>query len=241
MHLLSTELAARAFDADAAFSAALAEFQSAEPTGSLLEEVRRAAGHGLAWYCRPSVEPGFYEVQLRHKAGAEISAKGESLTALLAGLLGYALAHDIAVAPGAQAAEPDKICDSCILSPGEQSEPKLKAESSPAPVAAEALVAPTPAVQVAAESLAAATSGAAVTEPVPDSGPATPLTAEQKAAAVAMIKALTPDQRRAFTISFRDVFKVPREAKAIAPLITQHRHLRFCDDWSIEAAGGVAE
>jgi hypothetical protein len=55
-----------------------------------------------------------------------------------------------------------------------------------------------------------------------------------------MIKALSADQRNKFTISFRDAFRVPREAKAIAPLITEVRHMEFCDRWSIEASGGVA-
>ena len=79
---------------------------------------------------------------------------------------------------------------------------------------------------------------AQVTDPEPD--PSTPLTDEQKAAAVAMIKALTPDQRHAFTISFRDAFRVDRSVKAIAPVIKQLQHLHFCDRWSIETVGGVA-
>jgi hypothetical protein len=58
--------------------------------------------------------------------------------------------------------------------------------------------------------------------------------------AVSMISSLSTEERKAFAISFRDAFRVPREAKAIAPLITQIRHLEFCDRWRIEAAGGVA-
>ena len=55
-----------------------------------------------------------------------------------------------------------------------------------------------------------------------------------------MIKAMNTEQRKSFTIAFRDAFKVPREAKSIAPLITEVRHMEFCDRWSIENAGGVA-
>jgi hypothetical protein len=96
--------------------------------------------------------------------------------------------------------------------------------------------------QAAAESLAATTSGTVVAEVVADPEPdATQLlTNEQKAVCVEMIKSLETDQRRAFTIAFRDAFRVPREAKAIAPLITEVRHMEFCDRWSITAAGGVA-
>jgi hypothetical protein len=77
-----------------------------------------------------------------------------------------------------------------------------------------------------------------VADPEPD--PSTPLTAEQKAVAINMIKALSADQRQSFTISFRDAFRVERSVKAIAPVIQQLQHLHFCDRWSIENAGGVA-
>ena len=273
MHRMSTELAKQAFDADAALSAALAEFQSEEFCGRIHEEARRAAGHGLSWHCRPS-EPGFYEVRLRHKAGAEICAEGKSVTALLAGLLGHPLAQDIAVLAAAQAAEPDKICDPCILSPGEQSRPEPTedrtglsytcdpagdttpcagwdpaarpqpwpsyAQAAPEPSAAKAALAAAQA-QVAAESLAAFTGGAVVTEPseyVPD--PATPLTDQEKALGVQMLREFDPPKRLAFTIAFRSAFRVPREAKGIKNLIVEWRHLQFFQTWETEATGGVA-
>jgi hypothetical protein len=219
---MSTELALRAFEADASFSAALAEFQSEIPLGiGPIEAARDASGYGFAWFSRPS-EPGFIEVRLRHKCGAETCAEGTSLVELLAGLLGLVWPQE------AQAAEPEGICSLRIMSPSEHAEPTAEPESLP--------------VQVAAESLAAATSGVVVAEPVadPEPDPTTPLTAEQKAVAVNMIKALSADQRQAFTISFRDAFRVERSVKAIAPVITELRHLQFCDRWSIEAAGGVA-
>ena len=222
MHPLSTELALRAFEADASFSAALAAFQAEVPLGiGPIEAARLATAHGFCWFSRPS-EPGFLEVRLRHKDGADSVAEGSSVAELLAGLLGLVWPQE------AQAAEPDKKCNFRILCPSEHAEPAAAPEPLP--------------VQVAAESLAAATSGVVVAEPVadPEPDPTTPLTTEQKAVAINMIKGLTADQRQAFTISFRDAFRVDRSVKAIAPVIQQLQHLHFCDRWSIENAGGVA-
>jgi hypothetical protein len=211
---MSTELALRAFDADVAFSTALAEFQSDAPVGvDPISAARDAARHGFSWFCRPS-EPGFIEVRLRHSGGADVAAEGTSIPELLAGLLGL-------VWPGeAQADESEEICATRIMSSSEHAE--LAAQPEP--------------VQVAAESLAAATCGVVVDEP----DPTTPLTADQKAVAVGVIKALSADQRQSFTIAFRDCFRVDRSVKAIAPVIQQLQHLHFCDRWSIENAGGVA-
>jgi hypothetical protein len=221
---MSTELALRAFEADASFSAALAEFQATVPDGiHPIQAARQAAALGFCWFSRP-IDEAFVEVRLRHSGGADSVAEGSSVPELLAGLLG------IVWPQAAQAAEPDGKCDSRIKCAGEQLEPEPPAEPDPFPV------------DVAAQSLAAATSGTIVAEPVadPEPDPATPLTAEQKAVAINMIKSLTADQRQSFTISFRDAFRVERSVKAIAPVITELRHLHFCDRWSIENAGGVA-
>lgn len=218
MHPMSVELALKAFEADQALSAALAKFQAeVDPGANPIEAARTAASHGFAWFSRPS-EPGFIEVRLRHSGGAETYAEGTSLAGLLAGLLGLVWPQE------AQAAEPDKKC-----------EKRIKADALPAQPEPEP-------VEAAAESLAAATSGTVVAEPVadPEPDPTTPLTDEQKAVAIGMIKSLSADQRQAFTISFRDAFRVDRAVKAIAPVITELRHLEFCDRWSIESAGGVA-
>jgi len=212
----------RAFEADASFSAALAAFQAEVPHGiGPIEAARLANGHGFCWFSRPS-EPGCVEVRLRHSGGADSVAEGSSVPELLAGLLGLVWPQE------AQAAEPEEKCSLRIMSPSEHAEPEAPAEPEP--------------VQVAAESLAAATSGTVVAEPVadPEPDPATPLTGEQRAVAINMIKSLTADQRQAFTISFRSAFAVDRAVKAIAPVITQLQHLHFCDRWSIENAGGVA-
>ena len=220
---MSTELALRAFEADASYSAALAEFQATVPENiHPIQAARQAAALGFCWFSRP-IDTDFVEVRLRHSGGADSVAEGSSVPELLAGLLG------IVWPQVAQAAEPDGICDLRIKCPSEHSEPV------PVTVTPEL-------VQVAAESLAAATSGVVVTEPVadPEPDPTTLLTAEQKAVAIGMIKSLTADQRQAFTISFRSAFAVDRAVKAIAPVIQQLQHLHFCDRWSIENAGGVA-
>jgi len=223
MHQMSTELALRAFEADASYSAALAEFQATVPDNiHPIQAARQAAALGFCWFSRP-IDTGFVEVRLRHSGGADSVAEGSSVPELLAGLLG------IVWPQVAQAAEPDGICDLRIKCSSEHSDPV------PVTVTPEL-------AQLAAESLAAATSGTVVAEPVadPEPDPSTPLTAEQKAVAINMIKSLTADQRQSFTISFRDAFRVERSVKAIAPVITELRHLHFCDRWSIENAGGVA-
>lgn len=248
-HHVSTELALKAFEADVAFNAALAQFQKDPPEGTIIAEVRRATGHGFSWFCRPSAR-GFFQVRLRHSGGAEISADGESVTALLAGLLGHPLAHDVAIV-AAQAAEPEQeeagpeealAVATNPRRPGCQGsayKAALITSSSPTFQACP----PASSAQAAAESLAAATGGAVVEEE-PDEAErgrlAVLLTDEQKAVCVDMIKALTTDQRKAFTIAFRHSFRVPRDERTIAPLITEVRHMEFCDRWSIENAGGVA-
>lgn len=67
-----------------------------------------------------------------------------------------------------------------------------------------------------------------------------PLSEEEKAAAISMIKAMATEQRKAFTKVFRETFQVPPEAKQVVPFITELQHLRFIDRYTVEAAGGVA-
>jgi hypothetical protein len=231
----TTDLDLRRFEADAAFSTALAELQAGEPAATIAAEAKRAVQYGFSWFTRPSLPDGFQMV-LRHEAGAAVSAHGASPTALLAGLLGHPLAHDWAPAPAVEAAEPDPgAAAEPSAAPAAEPEQQSTEEADPSPDQA----APA-AAQVAAESLAAATSGVVVAEVDEAERLAAPLTDRQKAVCIEMIKALGTEQRKAFTIAFRDAFRVPREAKAIAPLIVELRHLEFCDRWSVEAAGGVA-
>ena len=217
---MSTELALRAFEADVSFSTALAEFQSqADPGLNPVQAARAATAHGFSWLARPS-GPGLIEVRLRHSGGADAAAEGSCLSELLAGLLGMAPGDETPTAPPL---------------------PLQQSPQAPKPVRSmhESHTAPEPdPVEAAAESLAAATGGTVVEADEPD--PTTPLTAEQREAALEMVKAMDADQRKAFTISFRDAFRVDKSVKAIAPVITELRHLHFIDRFTVEAAGGVA-
>jgi hypothetical protein len=207
--LLSTELALKAFDADAAFSAALAQLQL-QTHGQGVANVLAAANEaGFCWLFRP-IDGEVTEAILRHSAGSEEKALGDDPLALILGLLGaFPLEQE------AQPAEPDK---------------KMRKAHKPAdPVAA---------VDVAAGSLAAATCGVVITEPAqPGRAPEDPLSDQEKAAAIQMIKEMDAAERKSFTISFRSAFKVPASEKAIAPLIVQFQHLDFVDRFTGEAMG----
>ena len=205
---LSTELALRAFEADQAFSTALAAVQASfKPGLSPIEAARAANAHGFAWLSRPcDDDPALVQVCLRHQGGAETAAVGENIAQLLAGLLG------IALQPATQTSEPEE------------------AGTEDAPVVC-------PAVRPAAPE----------PEPEPEpieehSKPAAQLLDEQqKATAVSMCKAMDAATRKAFTIAFRDAFRVDRDQRSIIPLITELKHLEFIDRFSIEAAGGISE
>jgi hypothetical protein len=216
---LHPELALRAFEADQAFSTALATFQAQasdhDTTAALLESANAV---GFCWLLRPAGS-GTTEVVLRHAGGAEEIALGDQPSDLLLGLLG-------GFTPSApQAAEPDKIMqDVQVLS---------EAPEGPDPAPPEPS-----AVAVAAESLAAATGGQVFE--LAEGDPATPLTDEQKATAVKMVSDLSPAARKSFAIAFRDGFSISKEEKSIVPCITELRHLQFVDRYTVEAAGGVA-
>lgn len=202
---LSTELALRAFEADQAFSTALAAVQASfKPGLSPIEAARAANAHGFAWLSRPcDDDPALVQVCLRHQGGAETAAVGENIAQLLAGLLG------IALQPAVQTSEPEGGTDD-------------------APVVCPAVRPATPEPEP---------------EPIEEhSEPAAQLLDEQqKVTAVSMCKAMDAATRKAFTIAFRDAFRVDRDQRSIIPLITELKHLEFIDRFSIEAAGGISE
>lgn len=204
---LSTELALRAFEADQAFSTALAAVQASfKPGLSPIEAARAANAHGFAWLSRPcDDDPALVQVCLRHQGGAETAAVGENIAQLLAGLLG------IALQPADQTSEPEQT--------GAEDAPVICPAVRPAAPAA-----PEP-------------------EPIEEhSEPAAQLLDEQqKATAISMCKAMDAATRKAFTIAFRDAFRVDRDQRSIIPLITELKHLEFIDRFSIEAAGGISE
>lgn len=209
---LSTELALRAFEADARFSTALSAFQAQSHGVSGLAAILATANqHGFSWIIKPKrgADDFQWQVSLRHGEGAEESAYGNEPESLLLYLLGFPLLSTTQ----APEAEPMQKAHS-----GQemQQEPELP---------------PVDAVEVA-------TAESAFEAPV--AGPETLLTEQQQADARKLVQQLNAEQRKAFTISFRDAFKVPREVKAIAPLITELQHLHFVDRFTIEMAGGVA-
>jgi len=204
---LSTELALRAFEADAAFSAALAELQPQLLGVSTAAALVAANQAGFCWLFRP-IDATTTEAVLRHAQGSEEKAIGGDPLPLLLGLLGVLDLPQEAQAPDSESAMQ------------KAHQPVLEAVSD---------------VDSAAASLAAATDGVVIEQP---GRPAEdPLTEEEKATAVAMIRAMSVDQRKQFTIAFRHAYRVPSSEKAVAPLIQQFRHLEFVDRFSGEAAG----
>ena len=217
---LSTELALRAFEADCAFSTALVAVQITGQPTSLAALLATANEHGFAWSIKAKRvhELGQWhqdwQATLRHVGGAEESATAASADLALASLLGFPSLG------GNRASEPEELQEL-------QAAPEVEAEPEPEPV-----------VAVEAQPEPQGEPGPQDQQLEPD--PTTPLSDEQKAAAIGMVKMMNAEQRKAFTISFRSAFSVPREEKAVGPLIQQLQHLHFVDRFTVEAAGGIA-
>lgn len=56
-----------------------------------------------------------------------------------------------------------------------------------------------------------------------------PLSDADKTTCLAMLKAMAADERKAFSVAFRDHFNVPREAKVLTPHITLQVHKAFIE------------
>ena len=225
-HALMTAPPSTPLEAYQSFAAALCEFQKQaadhDTTAALLAS---AHDFGFSWFSRPATESLGTEVELAHVSGRHQVAIGDDPAQLLLGLLGGGLGdlyfRTIAHQPYGYDPEP------VAASPSPQPDPIPLAQPEP------------PAAQVAAESLAAATGGAVfeLAEGDPD---LTQLTDGMKAQAVQMVSELTTPQRKAFAIAFRNAFNVDKQQKSVVPLITQIRHAKFINDFTIEANGGVA-
>ena len=211
---LHPELALKAFEADQAFSAALAAFQAqASDHGTSAALLESANAAGFCWLFRPAGS-GTTEVVLRHAGGAEEIALGDDADHLLLGLLGV---FPVSLPASDRPVEPEKCSEA---------EPEPDPEPEPSTAA------------LAAELLAAATGG--MVFELAEGDPSTPLTEQQRASAVQMVSDLSPAQRKSFAIAFRDGFKVDKAERSILPCITELRHLEFIDRFTVEAAGGVA-
>ncbi len=76
-------------------------------------------------------------------------------------------------------------------------------------------------------------------DPIGPGAPDTPTLEEDREAlsesdrqtSINMIKAMTPDDRKKFTVEFRDHFNVPRESKTISPHFLQVMHQKFLQNF----------
>ena len=215
-------------EAAQAFAADLCRFQwraaDHDTTGGLLASAHE---HGFSWFSRPATDALGTQVVLCHVGGETHYAHGDDPAQLLLGLLGggsgFADLYARTIAPHSDGPDPEPDA----APPAFQPAPSPLAQPDP------------PAAQVAAESLAAATGGAVfeLAEGDPD---LTQLTDGMKAQAVQMVTELTAQQRKSFAIAFRNAFNVDKEEKRIIPLITQIRHAKFINDFTIEANESVA-
>lgn len=206
----------------AAFYAALAALQAQlTPATTMAEALALLPAHGFAWYVLPGGDDECHELRLCHAEGHDVATFAENLAALplaLAGLIGMPA---VLLGPADPVAEP-------------QATPPAEPEPEPAAPAA---------IEAAAASLAEATGGTVVEEAEADaeaedpSHSTEPLSEADRTTTLELVKAMTAEQRRAFTIAFRDAFSVPREARAVAPLITQERHRQFVCRFVDEAEG----
>ena len=55
-----------------------------------------------------------------------------------------------------------------------------------------------------------------------------------------LIKVMTAQARKSFTIAFRVAFEVPDNVMRIAGEITQLRHLQFIDTFNLESADEIS-
>ena len=228
----------RHLDAECQFNADLARFQAdVQPVSELslpavVKAARAAFQLGFCYLVRQ--DDIALEVVLRHSSGAEEISSADARTPcspalLLAGLLG------IPVDPTDQTPESEQhtpmpvevhselyaIDASACSVPDQVAEPPAIPE--PEPVAEPDLMGPDSPADLPGDhpSLRA-------------------LTPDEIEAAVGLVKVMTPANRKAFTIAFRNAFEVPDNVVRIAGEITQLRHLDFIDRFNLEAAGGIS-
>jgi hypothetical protein len=190
-------------------AADLARFQATVPMAlsfdinDVVEAMAPAVELGFAWTMTVSHDD--LTVRLLHRSGWDLSSTvptdgaNELLTGeLLANLLGIRLAVSAVTAQPQPTVEPTS----------------LKA----APPAAEPEVDPEPPADLIGE-------GTPDTEVLPENLVA--LSAGDRDTCIALVKAMSPDERKSFTIEFRSHFNVPREARTISGFITQVQHQQF--------------
>lgn len=201
----------------AAYYTALAAIQAQlTPVMTISEALPLLPAHGFAWYLLPGDAHNPHELRLCHAEGHSVAVFADHLAGLplaFAGLIGI-----------------PAVLITSITVAGPQAPPTAEPEPESAAPAA---------VETAAASLAEATGGTVVedAEPEDPSHSTEPLSEADRATTLDLVKAMTAEQRKSFTIAFRDAFNVPREARAVAPLITQERHRQFVCRFVDEAEG----
>jgi len=209
--VLSTELALRAFEADQQFSAALAALQATFTQALSPVEAARKANAHGFSWLSRPSDDDASQIEVHLRHQGGAEA--------------IAVGHDISQLLGG-------LLGLNLLAAGQTSEPEQGAVDNSTALEGRALQ---PALQPELEPTGAADNA------LDEDQPPALLDEQQKASAVSMIKAMTPEQRKAFTIAFRDAFRVDREERSITPLITEQRHLTFIDRFTVEAAGGISE
>lgn len=199
------------FEAQGAFADDLATFQAMRPTCASYqaEDVLQAfaPAHLLGFAYSISHGLDSIQVSLLHKSGWDRIAAmdGGNVWELLADLAGIRLGD------GTAAAVPES--------------------PAPAPAAPAAQPAPSAPVAEAAEP-------DEFGDDVDPIGPGTsdgptnpedrqPLSASDRETCLSMIRALTQEQRKEFTVCFRSHFNISRESRTITPHIVQVQHQRF--------------
>jgi hypothetical protein len=215
----------------AEFHTALSGLQGKMDRSTTLEQaLALMPSYGLSW--QVTAGDGGMDLRLAHDDGHYQDTYADSL-ADVPGALGWLIG-----------------LPALLLGPAEPGEPEPEPQAAALQVASEPEPQPAARVTAAAESLAQATDGTIIqVVPAPEAEPEAaadpshstePLSDADKATCVAMVKAMDAETRKAFTIAFRDAFHVPRDARAVAPLIQEARHLAFVQRFVDEAEGVAA-
>jgi len=219
----------------AAYYTALAALQAQlTPVMTISEALPLLPAHGFAWYLLPGDAHNPHELRLCHAEGYSVATFCDSIAGLplvFAGLVG------IPAVLMTTATVVERFSDALDKA---TTEPQAPPPAVPGLVLRVEPRGASP-LATAAASLAEATDGTVVedAEPEPEdpSHSTEPLSEADRATTLELVKAMTAEQRKSFTIAFRDAFNVPREARAVAPLIVEERHRQFVCRFVDEAEG----
>lgn len=212
------------FAAQGAFAADLATFQAMAPTCASyeMEDVLQAfaPAHLLGFAYSISHGLDSIQVSLLHKSGWDQMAAmdGGNVWKLLADLAGICLGDGtatppepvLAVAPVAEPGSIERLPPGKTMQapPAVTTEPTEPAEPDEFGDDVDAIGPGTPNGPTNQEDRA-------------------PLNESDRETCLAMIRALTPNQRKQFTVAFRSHFNIGRESKTIASHIVHFQHQRF--------------